>query len=1126
MKPTNTLLIGSPLSGQEARFLRTLCADLEPTGALILANFHAGSRQIDFVVVTESMAAVIELKHLPEPIFGQQNGRWLIEDRSGKRVPYPGPNPWQQTLEQKYALSDEMRQYEGRRGGYSSRRFFAEFDAYVCIAPQLHPRSDVFRGDNKVAVRSYADVIEALQSGAKAASWSRADWLQFAAEHLSLTPSTLDEATDPKALAAADVVRAYESRIECVLGFQLPPLLPATDERSVGQTLIDSILGNDNHLLVGPSGSAKTFHLHHAAVAAARHGIEIPIFVEPRMYRGGDFWSLVRRGVAPMHSGDARTFLDAVRLCGLRPLLLVDALNECPVEHVSELLRGVQTFALHFDARVVLTSQAELDLPDDLTPRITHLTTPVAEDKRLIYCHHASIASSSDADYFCEAFTNAYELTVAGRCHTTGAPAVSRTELFDRYVQARLPENYHVGTALLRAVATEMAQTVSSAWEQTEYERFSERFLAEHGGTLVTLDCLRRCGLIRLNDGFFSFEHELLADYFNATAIHRRHDRSSALASELRKPRNQRLVELVLPRLTDDDTIGEVLSVVVDRLLLSRVLDGRCGPRPRAVLLAHIDALFKRSAEELTKITCKCYVVDLDGGRRRLGAVAMEGHGGWNVYGVRLCELVAHHLDIPSIALRFLELLDVTEWALRRAADDAAARDNLKPSRIWEETLRMYGGITRSSGPELACTVMLAELRNASMGQMYSQGLPIRSALLERATAPSESHFALLALLQERRTVGDEDLETISDLVERGWRSAIYILRVDALEFVRWLRHDFSTDAIARICNLLRGFQTDNIFVNTALLETLARYGGLEAPVTTESALAEMRATIAPDAWGNPALADLARVCGVEPGEVLAGHAYGCLSRIFEDIFQGAYCEAYYALSREEKSAILSLAATSSDCGFHSSWVLCELLEHGGPEALPVYQQYASTIDGQSSFAQETSAAFLLALEGCARFMDTPPPYLGDDTPPHRAWKIIGEIVFWTHRQSSIARGLWSQFEGPARLAAADVLHNVISCRWQLGERAHLLDLVSVYPAEIRSIVEDCLRGRERLPTVFAYGGSRAPAVILNLISILGRIGDERSTRLLHTLIDDEQFGAAVVGALESIRKPISQSAS
>ena len=128
------LLVGEPLSGHEARFLRKLYAELEPIGALVLANFHAGEYQIDFVVVTESLAAILELKHLPQPVFGRQNGQWMVEDQSGRRVPYPGSNPWPQTLQQKYALSDEMRRYKGD----PTRRFFTEFDAYVCIDPKIH----------------------------------------------------------------------------------------------------------------------------------------------------------------------------------------------------------------------------------------------------------------------------------------------------------------------------------------------------------------------------------------------------------------------------------------------------------------------------------------------------------------------------------------------------------------------------------------------------------------------------------------------------------------------------------------------------------------------------------------------------------------------------------------------------------------------------------------------------------------------------------------------------------------------------------------------------------------------------------------------------------------------------
>src|SRR5437867_2692433 len=80
MKPTTTILIGAPLSGDEAHVLQVLHADLEGIGALILANFNTPKRQIDFVVITPSYAALLELKDFQRPIFGEQNGVWMYEN--------------------------------------------------------------------------------------------------------------------------------------------------------------------------------------------------------------------------------------------------------------------------------------------------------------------------------------------------------------------------------------------------------------------------------------------------------------------------------------------------------------------------------------------------------------------------------------------------------------------------------------------------------------------------------------------------------------------------------------------------------------------------------------------------------------------------------------------------------------------------------------------------------------------------------------------------------------------------------------------------------------------------------------------------------------------------------------
>ncbi len=152
------------------------------------------------------------------------------------------------------------------------------------------------------------------------------------------------------------------------------------------------------------------------------------------------------------------------------------------------------------------------------------------------------------------------------------------------------------------------------------------------------------------------------------------------------------------------------------------------------------------------------------------------------------------------------------------------------------------------------------------MGRRDPSGSPLWQPLLQRATATPESHFALLALFQHRRDITQDNLETMLDLVRRGWESGIPILKLDALHFLRWTGHDLPDVAVAQICEMLNGFETDNIFENTFLTETLCHFGAVESPVTIEDALQEMRSTIASGSGSDPDVIEAAKILNTRAG--------------------------------------------------------------------------------------------------------------------------------------------------------------------------------------------------------------------------------------------------------------------
>jgi len=135
----------------------------------------------------------------------------------------------------------------------------------------------VTKGEFKVRVLGCMDMFATIDAGGPPTSWSFQEWERFAAEHLNLQPTSAESATDAGTRHDETVLAGYRERVRSVLGSDLPPLLPESGDVLRGPRPIHRLSEPRNYLLCGPTGVAKTFHLHHLALAADAR----------RMARGG-----------------------------------------------------------------------------------------------------------------------------------------------------------------------------------------------------------------------------------------------------------------------------------------------------------------------------------------------------------------------------------------------------------------------------------------------------------------------------------------------------------------------------------------------------------------------------------------------------------------------------------------------------------------------------------------------------------------------------------------------------------------------------------------------------------------------------------------------------------------------
>lgn len=1124
------ILIGNPVTGTEAIVLRRLYEVLGERDGLILANFYVGIRQVDYVIIVQDHAALIELKSVSGAVFGGQNGDWSIRDFTGQKRKYPGFNPWSQANAQALALSDEMSRFQKANSNIPqplSPPFYREFDTFACIYPAIHPESKIEITRLKAEMIGYDELISTLRARTKHRSWRLSDWGLFAKEFLNLQPSLLNEAISPRVHKARSSVDAYLGRLRDFYSHSLAPLPETGRESNRGRALMTRLMQPRNCILIGPSGSCKSFHLRHLLVSLASDGKEVPILADPKGYAGDNFSGLLQQCASPFTRMKVDELLGDISACGLQPVLVVDGVNECPEMFRAKLFEKIQAFVVRFQARLVMADQRQAELAPELCSDTIPIALPDGDEKVQIFAYYAGLEPTELISYLSRSFTNAFDLQIAGKCHARGDNPTSRWELYSRYVRDLIKGKYIVASAFLRAIAGEMTEALSMSIGRDRFETLAEQFYSQEETPLSAIQSLLESRLVIAGDKHIWFEHELLLDFFKAQYLWRKADSPEHLANALSRPRNRHLVELMLPQCSDATSLDAVLAKTDDAKTLGLALRGHCGPLAAATVQKHCLALLELGAAELSRMKVTCESIDGEDGRKRLVGFNIVGNQPLSEYGILLCRTVAENLGEVAIQKAFLNLLEVTDTHFLDLVRRAALEAGVGLRGAYSEALRSYGGLLHYGHAPFVSAAILSAIRYSRMDSRPNDGpLPILRQLVSTVPTCETRYFSFFMLLIDlQHDSTGLALEHLIDFADKGWKTGVGWLRTESVRLLSSLHLRASTlgeDSVGKIRTLLQGFETKDILVNTELLEALAAYDGFERPVSEDDALSEMQKLIKGTDEPTAEQLEFSNLSETTWPQYRRDAAYGALGKIFEDIFQGAYYDAYQALSVYERKKLLELAAMTSRPGFHIDWIMWELVAMADAETIPVFDRFVTKLDDSTGCRQEVVGAFLAGVLGYARLSNQPPAIPQDAKDDRRAWAIVGTILFWWMKGSDPDRPAdeiskaWKLLAQQYSPCFADILHNINHSQWQ--RRENFIDLATLFPDHVRPLLENAVRCRQSLTSLFRYGGSADPGVLQTAISTLGKVGTGISIEVLNELAEDPKFGRDAIQAIQAIR--------
>jgi len=1084
MGPKLSIFIGAPIEHESERaFLRSIVAHLEEAGAraVILANFHLPSRQVDFVVATDDAIAVIEVKATRLPIRGRENGDWGRMTASGDWVYYP--NAYLQALAAKNSVRDAI-SVKWPVGTYYP-------NGYVIFTNTLPLGSDVTSGNFKVRVFT----VDAFMGEFSALKGSPFTTLQIEdlARALGLRAATLDVALDEAgAWGTSQFLDAYRNAFLGEYSVDGDHWLPEDAEQLA--SLLAAARSGNGCFIRGPSGCGKTLAAKRVATELTREGAVCAFFAAKDI--GGSWAVSLKREVSLLADQDQRALLRSIARSAIPAYFVLDGINELSPERAKEALRGLRALARRYEAKLIVTGQSAP--PAELSGlKAISVSPPSMNLKQRIARGRNASLSPAVVDVLC-GVTSGFEARIVGEIGDRLKTDNTRVGLIDQYMRERLGEHARDGSFGLRRLASAFHQQVVFSLSETAFDEFMRGQQVE----FAACDAMFRAKVLTKRWGRISFSHEM---FQNACAAHEHaksiQDDPAGLGGSLNSPGLASIASDIMALIEGQSVCRAVLERLTNTSLICDADDGALGLEAAAAAKA---MLSETHAELLTDIELTRLTIV---SAKDAHYVTWEGNRDWSA------EKQAQLAAIGIRASRGKELHGY--FALCRAMD----------GRLFDERQRLL---------EVARLVQLPLKSNSfALAYYYGQGdrrhgftTVVRSSFpgFSKKQRPSFAKLSLLALTSGGlhyvlehcySLLAPEDGEWLARellaVLRQRWRDEPYHVHLAILNAVSFLRDakQETRDELIEALNAL-DVHPSNWGTNSIMIDALKALGALddEAESQRESIRAEFTSVLV-----------------AADNEETFDRALSLYTRRFDHPYDFIYGEEFHALPKDDQRRLLGCAFQAPELGNSMSllWVAQEVAEYEDPADGRFFERFARLPSRTNPFFQFEMGAFILAVRFLGRH-GLPLPATAPEGDVARCLCAIQSLVYAAEAKYDTAhhtvREAWQVLHSlQPRLVVGclnDVVRPLLEPQFAEIARAYQpLDVLGRYTEDILTV---CRK--------FAVAGlpplSYAPAPdsangIGFAFEILGSLGDRSDLDTLRLVGRDHSFARYAVSAMRSI---------